>query len=105
MMQFHKVMYPVFARLGVKLITRNIGMGGLGTAHNAMGSGSIYGSEVDILMWDSGMFLSCFVLVNAMMTSNKKICGRRFLMKVSTSDLCCWLFFLLNSKFVFTTKR
>jgi len=55
MMQFHKVMYPIFARLGVKLITRNVGQGGLGTIQAGMGSGSIYGDEVDLLMWDSGM--------------------------------------------------
>merc|ERR1719491_1213110 len=55
MMQFHKVMYPIFARLGVKLITRNIGQGGLGTIQAGMGSGSIYGKEIDVLMWDSGM--------------------------------------------------
>jgi len=55
MMQFHKVMYPIFARLGVKLITRNVGQGGLGTIQAGMGSGSIYGDEVDILLWDSGM--------------------------------------------------
>ena len=56
MMQFHKVMEPVFARLGVKLITRNVGMGGLGTIQNGIGSGSIYGDEVDLLIWDSGKF-------------------------------------------------
>jgi len=55
MMQFHKIMAPIFARLGVKLITRNMGMGGLGTLHNSLGSGSIYGDEVDLLLWDSGM--------------------------------------------------
>jgi len=55
MMQFHKVMYPIFARLGVKLITRNVGQGGLGTIQAGMGSGSIYGDEVDVLLWDSGM--------------------------------------------------
>lgn len=55
MMQFHQIMAPIFARLGVKLITRNFGMGGLGTLHNALGSGSIYGDEVDLLLWDSGM--------------------------------------------------
>ena len=55
MMQFHQIMAPIFARLGVKLITRNFGMGGLGTLHNALGSGSIYGNEVDLLLWDSGM--------------------------------------------------
>lgn len=30
-------------------------MGGLGTVHNALGSGSIYGPDVDVLMWDSSM--------------------------------------------------
>lgn len=60
MMQFHKVMYPVFARLGVKLITRNVGQGGLGTIQAGMGSGSIYGDEVDILMWDSGKLCGTF---------------------------------------------
>jgi len=55
MMQFHKIMYPIFARLGVKLITRNVGQGGLGTIQGAMGSGSVYGDEVDLLLWDSGM--------------------------------------------------
>jgi len=55
MMQFHKVMYPIFARMGVKLITRNVGQGGLGTIQAGMGSGSIYGDEVDVLLWDSGM--------------------------------------------------
>jgi hypothetical protein len=54
MMQFHKIMEPIFARLGVKLITRNVGMGGMGTLQAAMGSGSLYGSEVDLLLWDSG---------------------------------------------------
>ena len=53
-MQFHKIMYPVFARLGVKLVTRNFGMGGMGTIHNGIGSGSIYGDEIDLILWDSG---------------------------------------------------
>lgn len=56
MMQFHKVMAPIFAHLGVKLITRNVGMGGLGTLHNSMGAGSIYGEEIDLLLWDSGEY-------------------------------------------------
>lgn len=54
MMQFHRVMVPIFARLGVKLITRNMAQGGMGTVHSSMGSGSIYGSDVDLLIWDSG---------------------------------------------------
>lgn len=54
-MQFHRIMAPVFARLGVKLITRNISQGGLGTVQNAMAAGDLYGQEVDLLLWDSGM--------------------------------------------------
>jgi len=54
-MQFHKVMAPVFAHLGVKLITRNRGNGGLGTIHNSPGMAGIYGDELDLVLWDSGM--------------------------------------------------
>jgi hypothetical protein len=54
-MQFHKIMAPIFARMGVKLITKNMAQGGLGTIHNALGSGSLYGNEIDLLLWDSGM--------------------------------------------------
>ena len=54
-MQFHKVMKPIFARLGVKLITRNISHGGMSTIQGAMGSASIYGDEIDLMIWDSGM--------------------------------------------------
>lgn len=48
-------MEPVFARLGVKHYSRNTGMGGLGTVQSAMGAQDIYGRDVDILIWDSGM--------------------------------------------------
>ena len=34
---------------------RNFGNGGLGTGHNGLGASSIYGPDIDILMWDSGM--------------------------------------------------
>jgi hypothetical protein len=54
-LQFQRVMEPVFARLGVKHFARNIGLGGLGTIQNAMGAQDIYGRDVDILIWDSGM--------------------------------------------------
>ena len=53
--QVQWILEPVFARLGVKHQARNFGMGGLGTVHNALGSGSIYGPDVDVLMWDSSM--------------------------------------------------
>ena len=54
-MQFYRVMRPIFERLGVKLITRNISQGGLGTIQGAMGSAGIYGDEIDLMIWDSGM--------------------------------------------------
>jgi hypothetical protein len=54
-MQFQKAMEPIFARLGVKCIAHNMGMGGMGTIQNALAAGDIYGKDVDILLWDSGM--------------------------------------------------
>jgi hypothetical protein len=49
------IVEPIFARLGVKHESRNFGNGGLGTQHNAYAGGSLFGSDVDMLMWDSGM--------------------------------------------------
>jgi len=54
-MQFFRIMEPVFNRLGMKLVTRNIANGGLGTMQNALGSKSLYGEEVDMIIWDSSM--------------------------------------------------
>ena len=54
-MQFHRIMKPIFERLGVKLITRNMAQGGLGTLQGGMGARDIYGSEIDLFLWDSGM--------------------------------------------------
>ena len=54
-LQFHKVMEPVFARLGVKLQSHNVAFGGLGTLQTSLGSGDLYGKEIDILVWDSSM--------------------------------------------------
>jgi hypothetical protein len=45
-------MEPIFARLGVKHEARNFGNPGLGTLHNTMGLGSIYGPDLDCLIWD-----------------------------------------------------
>ena len=53
-MQFHKIMAPIFARLGVKLVSRNIAHGGLGTVQNSLGFSSIYGDDIDMLFWDAG---------------------------------------------------
>ena len=49
------IVEPIFARLGVKHQSRNFGNGGLGTQHNAFAGGSLFGPDVDMLMWDSGM--------------------------------------------------
>jgi len=53
-MQFQYLMEPIFEKLGMNLITRNMAMGGLGTLHSSLGGSSIYG-ERDILIWDSSM--------------------------------------------------
>jgi hypothetical protein len=54
-LQFQKVMEPVFARLAVKLQSHNIAFGGLGTLQTSLGSGDLFGKEIDILVWDSSM--------------------------------------------------
>lgn len=53
-MQFNHIMEPVFHKLGVRLISRNMAMGGLGTMHFSLASGTLYG-EKDFLLWDSSM--------------------------------------------------
>jgi hypothetical protein len=60
MMQFHRIVSPVLARLGVKLVTRNMSQGGLGTLQASLGMQDIYGgggnhNGIDLLLWDSGM--------------------------------------------------
>jgi hypothetical protein len=53
-LQFHRIMEPVFDKLGMTLISRNMGMGGVGTLQFTLGGGDFYG-ETDLLEWDSGM--------------------------------------------------
>lgn len=55
LMQFHKVMEPVLRQLGVTLIARNQAQGGLGTVQSSLGFNSIYGADIDLMLWDSGM--------------------------------------------------
>lgn len=55
MMAFHHMMKPIFDRLGVTLITRNIAYGGLGTLQSGLGAQSIFGDDIDMIIWDSGM--------------------------------------------------
>ncbi len=54
-LQIQWILESVFARMGVQLVARNFGNGGLGTVHNGMAAGDIYGHDVDMLMWDSSM--------------------------------------------------
>ena len=53
-MSFHLLMEPVLQKLGVRLISKNLAMGGLGTIHFSFGQGSLYG-ERDLIFWDSQM--------------------------------------------------
>jgi len=52
-MQMHKVLAPIFARLGVQLVTRNMAMPGMGTIHQALGFQNLYGDAIDLLLFDS----------------------------------------------------
>jgi len=54
-LQVQWILEGVFARLGVRHQSRNFGLGGLGTSQSGMATKQIYGHDVDILMWDSGM--------------------------------------------------
>jgi hypothetical protein len=51
---FHHLMEPVFDKLGMRLVSRNMGMGGVGTLQFSLAGGDLYG-ETDFLEWDSGM--------------------------------------------------
>jgi len=51
---FHNIMEPVFDKLGMRLISRNMAMGGVGTLHFSLGGGDLYG-EADFMEWDSSM--------------------------------------------------
>jgi hypothetical protein len=47
-------MEPVMDKLGIRLTSRNMGMGGVGTLQFTLGGGDLYG-EADVIEWDSGM--------------------------------------------------
>lgn len=54
MITFQHMMEPVFDKLGMRLVSRNMAMGGVGTTQFSLAGGDYYG-EADILEWDSGM--------------------------------------------------
>ena len=43
LMEFAHIMEPVLHKLGVRLIARNMAMGGLGTTHFSLGASTLYG--------------------------------------------------------------
>ena len=45
LMEFANIMEPVLHKLGVRLVARNMGMGGLGTTHFSLGAGTLYGKK------------------------------------------------------------
>ena len=57
-LQVQRILQPIFARLGVYHEARNLGQGGLGTLQNAMALQSLYGGDLDMLLWDSGEIMS-----------------------------------------------
>eukprot|EP00980_Cylindrotheca_fusiformis_P031282 scaffold26122_cov127-Cylindrotheca_fusiformis.AAC.1 len=54
-LQIQWILEAIFSRMGVRHESRNFGMGGLGTSQNGIAASSIYGPDVDFLIWDSGM--------------------------------------------------
>lgn len=53
--QFEYIMKPILERMGVELVTRNLANKEIGTIANALGSGSIYGDNIDMIIWDSDL--------------------------------------------------
>lgn len=54
-LQAQRILEPILARLGVYHQAHNFGFGGLGTGQNGLAAGDMYGKNIDILIWDSGM--------------------------------------------------
>jgi len=53
-LEFQRVMEPVFDRLGMVLVSSNLAQGGMGTLQSAMAGVGIY-NENDFMLWDSSM--------------------------------------------------
>ncbi|KAL9186839.1 hypothetical protein ACHAXT_010559 [Thalassiosira profunda] len=54
MMEFQRLMEPVFDRLGMVLVSANRAQGGMGTLQSALAGNGIYGDN-DVVLWDSSM--------------------------------------------------
>ena len=55
-LQVQWILEGVFSRLGVRHQSRNFGFGGLGTTQSGIATKSLFGHDVDMLLWDSGTF-------------------------------------------------
>ena len=53
--QIQWILEALFARLGVRHISKNFANGGLGTIQHGLAASSVYGPSIDMLIWDSGM--------------------------------------------------
>jgi len=51
---YHHLLEPVFDKLGMRLMSRNMAQGGVGTLQSSLAGSDIYG-EADIIEWDSAM--------------------------------------------------
>jgi outer membrane biosynthesis protein TonB len=61
-LQVQWILEGVFSRLGVRHQSRNFGLGGLGTTQSGLATKSLLGHDVDMLLWDSGMFYISFLI-------------------------------------------
>jgi hypothetical protein len=61
-LQVQWILEGVFSRLGVRHQSRNFGLGGLGTTQSGLATKSIFGHDVDMLLWDSGTFYISFLI-------------------------------------------
>ena len=55
MAQMNEVLEPLFDKLGVTFVARNMAMGSFGTMQSALAGGGVYGTETDVVVWDSMM--------------------------------------------------
>ena len=101
MMQVHELLAPMFARLGVQLVTRNLAQPS-GSLDLALGYHSLVGDDVDLLLWDAESVeanpkIQEFVQRQALLSKNKipVIWGGnfevlRFLVEHAAADVGAW---------------
>jgi len=53
MMQLDKILRPIFDLMRIDLVVHDMSKSGMGTLQDTLGGKSIYGEDIDILIWDS----------------------------------------------------